>query len=147
MIYNKKYIISLVVAFLVGYGCAAYLLSHKHATPKGSVVKEYAFLGDEEDTIKGDEIDYSIYAEDVQLMGNPHNVISNDSLAVEMAKLVLFPIYGKNTIERERPYRVTLVNNEYWYITGSLPENALGGTFFISINKQDGKIISIGHEK
>ena len=147
MICNKKYIISVVVAFLVGYGCAAYLLSHKHDTPKSSVVQEYVFLGNEETDYKGDEIDYSIYTEGVQLWGKPYNVIPNDSLAVEMAKLVLFPIYGKNEIESERPYRISLVNNEYWLITGSLPENALGGTFFITINKQDGKIISIGHEK
>ena len=69
------------------------------------------------------------------------------SFCVEMAKIVLFPIYGKKEIEKHKPYQVKLINNEIWSIKGQLDNNHEGGTFSILINKSDGKVLAISHSK
>ena len=146
---NKKSIIVSVIALCIGYGCAVFIQS-RNKTKMECEKKEYVFLGNKTKVYKGDEIDSSIYVDGVDPHGvynKPNGVIPNDSLAVEMAKIVLFPIYGKDNIERQRPYQVTLINNELWSINGSLPKNALGGTFGIVINKSDGQVKLIFHEK
>ena len=150
MSYNKKFIAFLVIAFFAGFGCAELFPLRKHTIDRKTKVKEYVFLGNKEETYKCEEFDKSIYEESVDPNGvynRPNGVIPNDSLAVEMAKIVLFPIYGKKNIEHQRPYQVTLVNNEFWCIEGSLSENADGGTFSITINKSDGKVRGIFHGK
>ena len=150
MNWNKKLISSLVLAFLSGYGCAKLFPLHKRSITKETMVKEYISLGNKKEIYKYEDMDLSIYADGVDPNGvynRPNGVIPNDSLAVEMAKIVLFPIYGRKNIEYQRPYQVTLVNNELWYVKGSLPEKAAGGTFCIMINKSDGKVRGIFHEK
>lgn len=142
-----KYILSIITAFCVGYGSAVCIQSRGNAK-KANNVKEYIFLGN--DTVIYEEIDHSIYASGVDPYGvynKLNGVIPNDSLAVEFAKVVLFPIFGRKNIERQRPYQVKLINNELWSIRGSLSKNAEGGTFCIVINKQDGKVKMIYHEK
>ncbi len=82
-----------------------------------------------------------------------HNVVDNktviikDSLtAINIAEAILFGIYGKENITKQRPYETYLLNN-YWVLTGTLPKGSLGGTFLIIINAIDCKIIKITHGK
>jgi hypothetical protein len=82
-----------------------------------------------------------------------HNVIKNKSiliknrdLAVKIAEPILFDIYGKVNIVKQRPYEMFLIDN-YWVISGSLPLKSLGGTFLIIIDSRDAKIIRITHGK
>lgn len=82
-----------------------------------------------------------------------HNIIDNkttiikDSLtAVNVAEPILFSIYGKGNITKQRPYEVYSIDN-YWVICGTLPKGYLGGTFLIIINSRDCKIIRITHGK
>lgn len=82
-----------------------------------------------------------------------HNVIDYKSIiikdsvtAINMAEPILFSIYGKNNITKQRPYETYLIDN-YWIITGTLPKDYMGGTFLIIINAFDGKIIKITHGK
>lgn len=82
-----------------------------------------------------------------------HNVIDNktaiikDSLtAINVVEPILFSIYGKDNITKQRPYEIYLIDS-YWVIGGTLPKEYLGGTFSIIIDSRDCKIIRITHGK
>ncbi|WP_157844475.1 MULTISPECIES: NTF2 fold immunity protein [unclassified Chryseobacterium] len=82
-----------------------------------------------------------------------HNVIDNKSViikdsltAINTAEAILFSIYGKDNITKQRPYETYLIDN-HWVISGTLPKGYLGGTFLIIINAFDNKIIKITHGK
>ena len=82
-----------------------------------------------------------------------HNVIDNkttiikDSLtAINVAEPILFSIYGKDNITKQRPYEIYFIDS-YWVIGGTLPKEYLGGTFLIIIDSRDCKIIRITHGK
>ncbi len=75
------------------------------------------------------------------------SVIIKDSLtAINIVEPILFSIYGKDNITKQRPYEIYLIDN-YWVITGTLPKEYVGGTFLIIINSYDSKIIKITHGK
>jgi len=93
---------------------------------------------------------------------NLHNVINpsfvlldSKEKAVNFAEQVLFDIYGKKNIEKEKPYDIENVDG-YWIIAGSLPKSlstdsvvslSVGGVFLIIFNSHDGKIVRITHGK
>jgi hypothetical protein len=66
--------------------------------------------------------------------------------AIKIAVAVWSPIYGKEQIEKEKPYKATLKNG-IWYISGSLPAGWKGGVAEAEIAKDDGRIIRITHGK
>jgi NTF2 fold immunity protein len=73
-------------------------------------------------------------------------LIKNKETAIAIAEPILFDIYGKKDIINERPYECYLIDG-YWYISGTLPKDWLGGVFEIIINAKDGKIIKLTHGK
>jgi len=82
-----------------------------------------------------------------------HNVVDNKTIiikdsinAIKIAEPILFDIYGKENIEKQRPYEIYLLEN-YWVISGTLPENYVGGTFLIIIDARNSKVIKITHGK
>lgn len=84
---------------------------------------------------------------------NQHNLIDNkriiikDSLtAISVAEPILFGIYGKDNIVNQKPYEINLIDS-CWILSGTLPKNMVGGTFFIIIDARNSKIIKITHGK
>lgn len=84
---------------------------------------------------------------------NQHNVVNSktaiikDSLtAISVAEPILFGIYGKNNITQQRPYEIYHLDN-YWLLTGTLPNGYVGGTFLIIIDDRDSKVIRLTHGK
>jgi NTF2 fold immunity protein len=82
-----------------------------------------------------------------------HNVISSDNIilkdsliATTVAETVLFSIYGKTNITRQKPYEINHINN-FWVLNGTLPKGTLGGTFLIIIDDRNSRIIKITHGK
>lgn len=82
-----------------------------------------------------------------------HNVIDNKTLiikdsltAINIAEPILFSIYGKDNITKQRPYETYLIDN-YWLITGTLPKGWKGGTFLIIIDSRNSRIVRITHGK
>jgi hypothetical protein len=73
-------------------------------------------------------------------------LITDKETAIAIAEPILFKYYSKDEILSERPYEIYLIDG-YWYITGTLPEGYLGGTFIIIINSVNGQIIKLIHEK
>ena len=68
--------------------------------------------------------------------------------AIAVAVAVWNPIYGKDKIEKEKPYKATL-SNGVWTVEGSLPlpGKILGGVALAEISKDDGKILRVSHGK
>lgn len=82
-----------------------------------------------------------------------HNVIGlktiiiKDSLtATSVAEPILFEIYGKSNITKQRPYEIYHIKN-YWIMTGTLRKDCTGGTFQIIIDDRNSQIIKITHGK
>ena len=71
-------------------------------------------------------------------------VIKNKSTAISVAEAMVFSIYGKEQIIRQRPYESYLIDG-YWVNSGTLPKERVGGTFLIIINSVDGKVIKLEH--
>jgi hypothetical protein len=73
-------------------------------------------------------------------------IVPDKETAVAVAESILFRIYGKAQIIGEKPYNVDLVN-DYWILSGTLPEGYLGGTFLIILSAKDGRVIKLTHGK
>lgn len=65
---------------------------------------------------------------------------------IKIAELVLFQIYGKENILRQKPYKTYRINN-FWLIEGTLQEGFKGGVFQIIIDDRTGEIKRITHGK
>jgi len=74
-------------------------------------------------------------------------LIKDAFTAKRMALAILDSLYGKEQIQSEEPITVSLIDNKYWYVSGTLPEGKLGGVAEILIAKEDGRIIYLAHGK
>ena len=80
-----------------------------------------------------------------ELFDQPGGLVPDKQTAVAIAEAVLFPIYGKNIIRKERPYQVTLVEGN-WIVEGApLPKGFAGGVFRVVIRQRDACILEISH--
>lgn len=103
--------------------------------------KKVKNLSFERDSIYADKVDpYGVY-------NKKNGIIISPSDASKLAEIVLFPIYGEQSIIKQRPYEVTLINDSVWSINGTLRDGTEGGTFHMSIDKRDGRILNIWHDK
>lgn len=82
-----------------------------------------------------------------------HNVIradfvlfKNKEMVISYAELILFDMYGKENIERQKPYSIDYVD-DHWIVRGNLPMNMRGGTFLIILEAHTGRILKITHGK
>lgn len=64
--------------------------------------------------------------------------------AIKVAVAIWTPIYGKEQIEKEKPYKAIL-KDDVWYVSGSLPEGWLGGVAEAEIAKDSGCILKVYH--
>jgi hypothetical protein len=72
--------------------------------------------------------------------------VPDEQTAISIAVAVWIPIYGKEKIEGEKPYKATLKNG-VWTVIGSLPEGYVGGTAEAQISQDSGCILRIIHYK
>lgn len=74
--------------------------------------------------------------------------IDNEKIAKEKAESVWIELYGDQIKREKKPYIVSFdPNNQVWLVTGSLPKNMLGGVPYILIQKPDGKVLAVWHDK
>ena len=86
-------------------------------------------------------------AEPQQYSHKPTNgYVPDEETAISIAVAVWQPIYGKEKIQNEKPYKATLKDG-VWHVSGSLPKGWIGGTAQAEINKENGCILQIWHEK
>ncbi|MCX5849870.1 MAG: NTF2 fold immunity protein [Deltaproteobacteria bacterium] len=73
--------------------------------------------------------------------------VPDEETAIKIAVAVWTPIYGKEKIEKEKPFKATLKDG-IWYVNGSLPKEwNVGGVAEAEISKDDGRIIRVSHGK
>jgi hypothetical protein len=67
-------------------------------------------------------------------------------IAFQIAEPVLVNIYGKETIEEEKPFFINL-ENDIWVIEGYLAPGFKGGVAYMEIRKSTGEILKVIHTK
>ena len=74
----------------------------------------------------------------------PAGYVPDATVAIKIAIVVWEPIYGKEQIANEAPYRASL-SNGVWTVAGTLPKSWVGGVATADIAKEDGKILPVSH--
>jgi len=72
--------------------------------------------------------------------------VPDSATAIKIAEAVWIPIYGKETLRDEKPFKARLVNG-VWIVDGTLPKGARGGTAYAEISKESGCILKVTHYK
>jgi len=72
--------------------------------------------------------------------------VPNAQTAIQIAVAVWEPIYGKEKIAEEKPYKATLKDG-VWFVEGSLPKGWIGGVAEAEISKDTGAILRVSHGK
>lgn len=90
--------------------------------------------------------DYSYYIENFpsdKVLGS----INSAQTAKENAEVIWVEIYGESTKEK-KPYEVSFDDeNQVWFVQGTLPKNWDGGVPHILIQKADGTVLAVWHDK
>lgn len=74
--------------------------------------------------------------------------VPNAETAIAIAEAVCIPIYGKEKINDEQPFKANLMDDGSWYVEGKWNHaSAKGGTVVVKIRKSDGKILEVNHGK
>jgi len=71
-------------------------------------------------------------------------IVKDSTAAIQIAEAILFPIYSKESIVKQRPYEVYQID-DYWVIFGTLPLEYRGGTFQIIIDARNAQVLQITH--
>lgn len=93
-----------------------------------------------------EQVRLAVLAGKHQALPTDKPLIGNSSIAIAIAEPMLFSIYGKDNIIKQRPYEAYLVFG-FWYITGTLPKDSKGGTFEIIIEASTSRVIDVNHGK
>jgi|SRR5271165_377782 len=73
--------------------------------------------------------------------------VPDEATAARIGEAAAVAQYGEKTISEEKPFRARLYG-DVWIVHGTLhPEGVLGGTAVIKINKTDGRILFMMHQK
>jgi hypothetical protein len=75
--------------------------------------------------------------------------VPDAATAVAVAEAVLVPVYGKDKILSERPFKAVL-SGDKWIVTGSVPCDSPnipcpGGAGEVQISKKSGQILNMTH--
>jgi hypothetical protein len=70
--------------------------------------------------------------------------VPDEATAAAIAEAILVPIYGKKSIESQKPFLFYLAN-DVWTISGQLAPHSLGGVFVLKISKRDGRVLFLSH--
>lgn len=109
--------------------------------------RDYIFMGKEESASSAypDSL-IDVYDTPLGLYNKAHDIISSPEMAYAIADCILSNIYGQSAMDKEKPYHITLLDDRYWVIEGTL-KTPKGGTAHIMIKKRNGQIIEISHGK
>lgn len=77
----------------------------------------------------------------------PNCLVDNEELFIQLSEKILFNRFGKNQIEKQKPYIVKVRQDTIWTIKGQLPENTDGGVFYLEMNCKNAQILKIKHGK
>jgi hypothetical protein len=82
--------------------------------------------------------------------------VPDSTTAIKVAEVLLIPVYGKEKIASERPFKATL-DNGVWTVDGTLhcsdgkggvtTHLCVGGTAEVKLSKADGRVLRMIHYK
>jgi hypothetical protein len=72
--------------------------------------------------------------------------VPDEQTAIVIAVAVWIPLYGREQIENEKPYRASLKDG-VWTVRGTLHKGFKGGTAEAKISKDSGCILEVIHYK
>jgi hypothetical protein len=75
-----------------------------------------------------------------------NGVVPDEATAVKIAEAIWPPIFGKDEIDKFRPYHAQLMNG-VWTVYGTLKRGSRGGTPQLRMRKQDAKVLEIWHSQ
>jgi len=137
----------LILLFMVCLMCAC---KGTH-TPSEQMLFHYrgAFEIEDPDAFKFDRSSYDDNSDPYGVYSRKNGIVPDAETAAHLSEIILYPIYGKENIVSQRPYEVDLYNGRYWCVQGTLSDSPYkeGGVFHIIIDKKDGKVCRIWHEK
>ena len=143
-------IIMTVLVFCIGlFGIYSLYLTGKLSQKNRNDIPIYIFLGNYVDTTYHRTLPtvciytHHLIPEEVK----EHGVIPDAETAAKVASILIPVIYGADCFKKESPMQIKSVNNEIWSVKGTLPQNALGGTFCILLDKKTGGMIMVSHGK
>ena len=96
------------------------------------------------------EFDLNVYQRKIDMFPSDKVLgpIQTTEEAKEKAEEVWKEIYGEKTIENEKPFRVGFDENTgAWIVIGSVKPFHLGGAANIIMQKSDGKVLAVWHDK
>ena len=137
-----------VFFFAIGYSCC-------HFTRQGTdISNKYIYIGNCVDSLISEnyrsnfnDIEYGDGVDPYGVYNKKNGIVENANMAYTIANTILSNIYGSNQIKNEYPLKITLLNNRFWVIEGSLSKGETGGTAIIVIKKDDGQVQYINHGK
>lgn len=63
--------------------------------------------------------------------------------AISIATIKLTEMYGKENVEKEKPFHAKLDHDSIWIVTSNKPDNWIGGATIVTVRKSDGKIMNV----
>jgi hypothetical protein len=81
----------------------------------------------------------------------PDGFVPTPQVAAQIAEAILVPIYGRDNITEEKPFKIHL-EGDVWIVQGTLPQPTtgritMGGVFMIKISRQTGEILDLIHTR
>jgi len=72
--------------------------------------------------------------------------IPTAEVAFQVAESILNKIYGKESIEEQKPFSINL-ENDIWILEGHIEPGVKGGVAYMEIRKSNGEILKVYHGK
>ena len=71
-------------------------------------------------------------------------LVPDKDTAIGIAYSVALPVYGREELDREKPFRAELESGK-WVVIGTLHKPSSGGTLVVQIDQSSGAISYLGH--
>lgn len=119
-------------------------------TSNTSNMKEEKHLSQQPGYVMDDSLSIDYYI-DMKGYIPVEGFVPTADVAVKIAECVLFEIYGKDNIEKEKPFSVNL-RDGIWIIEGNIPNMkdsvvTFCGQAYMEIKKSNGEILKLLHTK
>lgn len=139
---KKEYIFALILAILSFLG-GNYYSTYKSKERTLFVNKGIAMEKETQDQFQGINYSDSVNYRNIENMFKK-GIIPDAETACKVAIPIIKAAYGERQLISEMPLQITLVNDKYWTIEGTL-HTAKGGVVFMTINKDNGCVLNLMH--
>jgi|GEM_PF-818592 len=148
---KKQFLIGIIAVLMSAFiGVCVYMVFFKKADTLAPVKEDDDTVGTFKLEWYSRQIDWYVGNEYFQKedVPGPLGFIDSPQTAKEKGVAVLKEIYGEETLKDEEPFGIAFdEKNQVWLIQGTLPDNMEGGVAHIIIQKSDGKVIAVWHDK